>query len=241
MAPTISDNDLKQIWQWNATVPDKVEALVHNIFSDVAHRNPDNLAVDAWDGQWTYGQLDELSSRLAKKLKIHRVKPEVFVPVLIEKSKWTPVAVWAVMKAGGVTVMLDVSQPEERLDTIFQQIRPPVVLCSNGSRDLAERLAGGAAVLPVNADELEKLATGTLTPEPRTIDVRPDNGLYVVFTSGTTGTPKGIILTHSNLASAMKHQASTMNLTPTSRVLDYASYSFDMGKSCTKPITTSTI
>ncbi|KIX01205.1 uncharacterized protein Z518_08930 [Rhinocladiella mackenziei CBS 650.93] len=225
----ITASDLTQIWKWNASVPKSIDVPVHHLLVAVAQRQPSSLAIHAWDGELTYGQLDDLSSRLATHLVTLGVGPEVIVPLCFEKSLWMPVAMLAVMKAGGASVALDLAVPEERLRSIVSQVRPRILISSLQGRLLAERLADEeAVVVNVSKEELDKLPSPSTTRSSSPVVVTSNNTLYLVFTSGSTGTPKGAFITHGNFASALYHQAHSINLNTSSRVFDFASYSFDM-------------
>ena len=109
------------------------------------------------------------------------VSANVVVPLCFEKSKWASICMLAIMKAGGATVALDPGQPEERLRTILDQVRPTVVLSSALNHPLMSRLTS-APVLPIDQTqvrELEPMIHPTALPA-----VSPSDALYVVFTSG---------------------------------------------------------
>ncbi|KAJ5230977.1 hypothetical protein N7489_011685 [Penicillium chrysogenum] len=114
----LAGSDLRDIWSWNSNVLSAVNACVHDLIASTVRRQPEALAVCAWDGELTYSQLDALSTRLAYVLIARGVGAEVIVPLCFEKSMWTPVAMLGVMKAGGASVAMDTSQPEERLRLI---------------------------------------------------------------------------------------------------------------------------
>jgi amino acid adenylation domain-containing protein/non-ribosomal peptide synthase protein (TIGR01720 family) len=226
---TTMPEDLQQIWKWNHRVPEATEQCVHHMFEQRAQSQPRAPAVCAWDGEWTYGQLDEVSTRLAHYLAGLGVRPGVLVPLCFEKSRWTPVGVLAVMKAGGASVAMDSTQPEERLRTIVQQTKPELVLVLSSSvnRELASRLSSQTVVV-VDESLLDTLsrthAAGEILP------VTPSDKLYVAFTSGSTGTPKGAVITHSNFSSAIQHvrASSASRIEHTARVYDFVSYAFDI-------------
>ncbi|KAJ5520326.1 nonribosomal peptide synthase [Penicillium fimorum] len=225
---TTAPEDLQQIWRWNHAVPAATEQCVHRMFEQRARSHPTAPAVCAWDGEWTYGQLDEASTRLAHYLAGLGVRPGRLVPLCFEKSRWTPVVVLAVMKAGGASVAMDSTQPEERLRTVVQQTEPDLVLVlsSSANRELASRLSSQPVVV-VDESLLDKLsrthAVGEFLP------VTPSDKLYVAFTSGSTGMPKGAVITHSNFSSAIQHvRASSVSIDHTARVYDFVSYAFDI-------------
>jgi non-ribosomal peptide synthetase component F len=146
------------------------------------------------------------------------------VPLCFEKSMWTPVAVLGVMKAGGVSVLIDVTQPEERLSNIIWQLDAKFFVLSVHQQSLATRLYSDCKMVTVGKElELIKLSPNE-DPLP---SISPDNRLYVVFTSGTTGIPKGVVITHRNFCSAIWHQRA-LGFTASSRVYDFASYAFDV-------------
>ncbi|KAK7227934.1 hypothetical protein V2G26_000104, partial [Clonostachys chloroleuca] len=220
----VSEQDLSRIWQWNAIVPERVDACVHDLISQSVHRQPEAPAVCAWDGSLTYRELDDLSSQLAYRLIGLGVGPNIFVPLCFEKSMWTAVAMLAVMRAGGASVGMDITQPEERLHTIVSQANPHVILASETHQVIAQRLAK-CNVVVVSERHLKQSHSSLVLELPR---ISPSSALYLVYTSGSTGTPKGVIVTHSNFSSAIKHQRDALGFTTDSRVFDFASYAFDM-------------
>ncbi|KAF4509386.1 hypothetical protein G6O67_003562 [Ophiocordyceps sinensis] len=223
----VSRRDLDDVWTWNATVPDAVEACVHDLIETRAAEHPLAPAISAWDGDLTYGQLSELSSRLAHQLAGRGVGPGSIVPLCFEKSMWMPVAALAVMKAGGASVAIDSTQPEERIRTITTQVRtdkPLVVLSSVANVHLVQRL-GVDDVVVVGLDRLPAPLPDRYPDLP---PVSPSETLYVVFTSGSTGRPKGAIITHRNFYSAIVYQRHDLGYHGDSRVFDFASYAFDI-------------
>lgn len=225
----VSPEDMADIWQWNSGVPETIKACIHDLIKEATKKQPQNPAICAWDGEWTYAELDDLSTRFAHHLVGLGVGPEIVVPLCIEKSKWTPVAMMAVMKAGGASVALDYNQPEERLRTIVNQVKAPVILSSAANQELASRLTRELALASIVTVDGANLAMLSLPQHNQTLPtVNPDNKLYVVFTSGSTGVPKGVVVTHSNIASAIKHQRQALGFTSESRVFDFSSYMFDV-------------
>ena len=220
---TVSQQDLRDIWQWNASVPPAVEMCMHDLIAEMTQRQPESTAICAWDGELTYTQLNEMSTRLAHHLVEHGVGLDVVVPLCFEKSMWMPVAALAVMKAGGASIAMDVTQPQERLQSIVQQVSPLVILSSSAYEAHARQL-GATTVIMVNAEQIAQIMIHSATRLPKVI---PSNRICVVFTSGSTGVPKGAILTHSNFSTLTASSISAFDLTSASRVYDFSSYSFD--------------
>jgi amino acid adenylation domain-containing protein len=225
LVSNISHEDLSEIWKWNASVPASVGICVHDLITEVVKSQPRADVVSAWDGKWTYSELDTMSTLLARYLVEIGVGTGVIVPLCFEKGKWMSVAMLAVMKAGGASVALDHSQPEDRLRLILDQVHPIAVLSSSANFKLISRLTQ-QNVFIVDQDSLLKI--GQMSIEVSLPLVSPSSALYVVFTSGSTGTPKGVIVTHSNYSAAIKHQQRLHGFVPNCRVFDFATYAFDV-------------
>ncbi|KFY15664.1 hypothetical protein V492_01861 [Pseudogymnoascus sp. VKM F-4246] len=212
---------LSRIWMWNSAAPKPIDACIHDMVSAKVRENPSALAVNAWDGNLTYRQLEDLSTNLAFQLSEEGVSGTI-VPLLFEKSMFMPVAALAVMKAGGACMSLDTKQPRERLTAIAAQANSPVILSSRMNESLAFQVGNGikdVVVVEANQPHPEHF---TLPP------VSPSGILYAVLTSGTTGTPKGVLITHRNFCSAIAYQQKILGCSRDSRVLDLASYAFDV-------------
>ncbi|KAJ8124168.1 hypothetical protein ONZ43_g45 [Nemania bipapillata] len=218
-------DDLNRIWSWNAQVPQAVEGIrIHHSFMDRAARHPDLPAIEAHDGQLTYGELDDLSTRLAQALIESGIKPKNTIIIFIEKSMWVPVAQIAVMKSGCASVVFDVSLPTQRHEAVAKLVEASGVLTSPGF----EKQAGALGVEGVRLTL--SVATSHSWPSPRPAmlpEVSDSDTLYICFTSGSTGTPKGAIISHANYASAVALQQNRLDFREFDRVFDFASYAFD--------------
>ncbi|KAL6808070.1 hypothetical protein V8C40DRAFT_259914 [Trichoderma camerunense] len=227
----LSFNDLSTLWTWNAIVPTGVERCVHDIFIEKVNAQPDSPAICAWDGELTYRHLDELSSCLASYLTGVGIGPGHIVPLCFEKSMWMPVAMLGVMKAGGASIALDVSQPVERLLGITQQVASEVILTSTLNYGLASKLTKSTPIIvdsKCSSFLPSNMTAETDIPQRLISPAKPSDLLYVVFTSGSTGTPKGVLITHRNFSSAAQYQQPFLKLHQSSRIYDFASYSFDV-------------
>lgn len=227
----VSKDDLYKIWNWNAVVPKSVDQCVHDMIAETIQRQSAAApAVCAWDGDITYGELDDHSTRLALCLLQLGVKAGSMVVLYFEKSKWTVVAMLAVMKAGGASVLLDSTQPEERLRMIISQVAPGYLLTSSANEQPAKKLVDQldlhTSIVVVNNDTLAQLSSSTTKIQLPSI--KPSDTLFLIFTSGSTGIPKGAVISHANASSTMKHQQQQRRLTSSSRVYDFASYAFDV-------------
>ncbi len=152
---------------------------VHARFAEVAAAQPESIAVSWHDGRLTYRELDALADRFAAALTRAGVVNETPVAILLSRGPSYVAAMLATLKAGGTIVPLDPGMPPERVAEILRQTSAPIVV--------DEDLFAAAADSPT---------PGGYRPAA----VPPDHAAYAVFTSGTTGTSKGVIGTHRALS-----------------------------------------
>jgi amino acid adenylation domain-containing protein len=218
-----SQEDQNQISEWNRDYPEVVEDVVVSAFVEQVMARPEALAVDAWDGKFTYGELDVLSTKLAHYLVALGVGPEVLVPLCFDKSRWAILTQLSIMKAGGACVNLDPAHPLARLELIIQDSNAKVLLCAPQHAHLFE--SAGPQVVTIQQSLLNELPEKPKTQLPV---IHPNNTAYVLFTSGSTGKPKGIVIEHGSLATSSKAHGTRWEIGPETRLLQFAAYTFDV-------------
>ncbi|KAG4439146.1 Nonribosomal peptide synthetase 4 [Cadophora sp. M221] len=221
LAPTKSD--LSSIWSWTSPLPPTYNFCMHDMISARAQTHPDKIAIASWDGDLTYGQIDRYSSIAAGRLREKGLKLHDFMPLCFEKSRWTIVAVLAVMKVGATMVMMDPSLPVARLQNMGVQVGANMVACSRKQEGLASEIMPEGQMLII--DEEAFVGDEEL---PVLEEVPSDALMYIIFTSGSTGTPKGVKISHETYTSSAIPRAKAVGYTQESRVLDFASYAFDV-------------
>ncbi|KAK4150585.1 non-ribosomal peptide synthetase [Chaetomidium leptoderma] len=223
----LSRANLHQVCEWNDDYSiQPVERCIHDVIADRILERSDAEAVCAWDGSLTYRELDAVAGRLAARLVTLGVGPEILVPLCFEKSKWTPIAMLAVLRAGGAFVPLDPSHPVERLRGLCDSAGAKLVLCSG---HLVQTLAGVVdTVLPVDDSTITGSAQaeseGSAISVPATSST---NAAYVIFTSGSTGKPKGTVIEHRAFCSSARAHGPALRIDGTCRVLQFAAHTFD--------------
>jgi amino acid adenylation domain-containing protein len=186
-------------------------------FDDHALAAPDRLAVADWARTWTYRDLRDRANQLAHWLIAKGIGPDQIVAIRAERSALTVWAMLGVLKSGAAFMLLDSDYPAERIVAHVKVGRPVAWIDAAPSRvapelGSAENVAAPRIALATADEELRHLPTSSPV-----VDFPPDRHAYVVFTSGTTGTPKGATATSAALAHFVEWQAARFALRPEDR------------------------
>ncbi|KAK4105141.1 amino acid adenylation [Parathielavia hyrcaniae] len=213
---------LAQLREWNSTIPPRVETRIQDRVYEQRLLRPDAVAVQGWDGDLTYRELDDEANKLAAHLASLGVRPETKVPLCFEKSKWALIAQLATLKAGGCVVPLGIKQPKQRTEIILRDLGARLILTS---AQLATRFAGPLdRVLVVDEHFMSSLHASEAPPCSATTDT----SAFIIYTSGSTGVPKGVVLTHGSLGTSLHYLAAKFGLGPTTRMVQFSAYTFDI-------------
>ncbi len=182
-----SPDDIDTVSQWNQKHVFQPESrTMAEIVHQQSLQRPDSLAIRAWDGELTYGQLNDITSRFSAQLQCEGVGAEVLVPLCFEKSVWAIVAELSILKAGGAFVSTNPSQPPDQLKHIIEQTKASLIFASAAQ---SGRLYGyGPKIITLSPGIL---SSGCLINDgvpPVSIDAH--SAPYALFTSGSTGKPK---------------------------------------------------
>jgi amino acid adenylation domain-containing protein len=240
--PLLSTSERRQLLAWSdggengqagAQPP-----LAHHAFLAQAARTPGAPAVVAAGRVVSYGELARLARGLARRLVVQGIGPESRVAIALERSPRMVAAVFAVLTAGGAYVPLDPASPVERLAVILSDIgrdagrgATVAALLTGGGQAVAREAARLAGLPVVDLDEIWPVleaepAQGELAGDPA-LGAGRENLAYVIYTSGSTGAPKGVMIRHGGLASYVLATQRDLALTPSDRMLQFASLSFD--------------
>ncbi|HEX6288827.1 MAG TPA: amino acid adenylation domain-containing protein [Herpetosiphonaceae bacterium] len=204
------------------TVDVEPDLLLHDLFEAQAARTPDAVAVEYGDQRLTYAELNARANQLAHHLMRQGVGPDVLVGIHVERSLDLVIALLGTLKAGGAYVPLEPSHPSEYLAFVIDNAAISVLLTQ---QHLAERLpAFDGRVVRIDAD-WTTIAREQATPPQHA--GAPDHLAYVLYTSGSTGVPKGVMITHRGLCNHMLWMQAELPLTTDDRVLQKTVCSFD--------------
>ncbi|WP_049576268.1 non-ribosomal peptide synthetase, partial [Streptomyces sp. SBT349] len=200
------------------------------LFERVAAREPGAVAVRFEGRELDYAELNRRANALARRLVAEGVGPERFVAVALPRSVEWITAVLAVAKAGGAYLPVDTAYPSARIAFMLDDARPILAVTSREVLGLLPDAPGMARLCvddPAVRDALAAAPDGDLTAADRLGEPRPANAAYTIYTSGSTGRPKGVVVTHAALANLAATHADRFGAGPGSRVLQFASPSFD--------------
>src|ERR1700731_405822 len=178
-------------------------ASVTKLFEEQAQRTPDLTALLHGDVQWTYRSLNARANQLGRYLRRHGVSPETRVVVSGERCCDLVALLLAVGKAGGAYVPLEPTFPAARIADVLATAQAPLLVTLQRKPEL-EAFAGEKIVVPEHEDRIAQEDTSNLE-----VDTDPENVFAVLFTSGTTGRPKGILMRMggvANLITGMQSQ-----------------------------------
>jgi amino acid adenylation domain-containing protein/non-ribosomal peptide synthase protein (TIGR01720 family) len=214
----------QSIWAWNANMPATTVECVHRMVEKQVALRPKAQAIRGWDGDFTYEEMNTLANRLARHLFSLGVGPEILVPVCFDKSAWTTISMFAVLKAGGGVVPLDATHPASALEGKVADAGAHVVVASEDRAKLFESMV--PHVVAVGPDLLARLPADDNADEIQS-GVTPENSAFIMFTSGSTGRPKGVVLCHQALVSSALAHGAALGLGPHTRFLQFAAHTFD--------------
>jgi len=216
--------------RWNAqTVPVDRSLCVHQLFERQAAATPGATALVCGGERLSYAALNARANRLAHELVALGVRPDGRVAIALPRGIDQVVAVLATLKAGGAYVPLDPAYPPERLAFMLDDSRPRLVLTTSA---LQAQLPASRALLLAQVLELDDpqapwQSRPDTDPDARALGLAPQHLAYLIYTSGSTGRPKGVMVEHAGLVSLAAAQVDSFALREGSRVLQFASFSFD--------------
>lgn len=218
--------DLEFSQQVNDEVPEIIESCIHTIIEHEAKMNPDAVAIHAWDKEFTYGQLNTTANRLAHYLIEKGVKHHDFVLVCFDKSVWYFVSILAINKAGAAWVPIDPSHPPQRQQQIASQTKAQLTLASANNVEKSRLLTSN--VMEISSSLDINLMRKNYSGKDPSLQVSPQHAAYVLFTSGSTGVPKGLIMEHGAVCTSQTAISKRLGLTSRVKMLQFASFVFDL-------------
>ena len=206
---------------WNRTNTDyPAERCIHELFEIQARKSPETVAVEFGGRHLTYAELDARSNELAAHLQSLGVAPNVLVAVCMDRSLELVIALLGILKSGGAYVPMDPTFPSERLRFMLEDSKPLVVITQTN-------LADG---LPSDQSNVICLDRFSPTTAASSTDRKSasSNLAYVLYTSGSTGQPKGVEISQRSVVNFLCSMQSTPGLDSRDTLLSVTTPSFDI-------------
>lgn len=200
-----------------------VDKCFHELFEQQVEKTPLAVAVQFEDQQLTYAQLNERANQLAHYLRRRGAGPEKLVAIYLERSVEMIVSLLGILKSGAAYVSLDTGYPTERVRLLLAQANEPLIVTAERLKD---SLPAESKVIRIDsewetiADESNQNSDNLSTAE---------NLVYVLFTSGSTGQPKGVAVEHRQLVNYLEGIGKTLNVPPGAGFATVSTLSADLG------------
>jgi amino acid adenylation domain-containing protein len=213
--PILEDDERRRLLvEWNGTAAPREPVCVHEMFEAQAARTPDAIACVV-----TYAELNRRSDAMARRLRCCGVGPDVLVGLCVERTPQMVAAVLAILKAGGAYLPLDPAYPKERLAFMLRDSAAPVLVAERGVLDRLPESLPALVLLDEAADDCAPFEAAR--PDP-------DSLAYALYTSGSTGVPKAVLVPHRALANFLEAFRAEVGIGAGDRLLAVATLSFDI-------------
>ena len=224
--PLLTEAEKHQLLvQWNDTKREYPrDKCIHELFEEQVERTPDAAAVVFEDQQLTYRELNNRANQLAHYLQKLGVGPEVLVGICVERSVEMVVGLLGILKAGGAYVPLDSSYPKERLVFMLQDTATKLIVTHE--RLLEELPEQSAARVCLDRDWFEIAQESAENPQRL---VTAESLAYVLYTSGSTGQPKGVAVEHRQLINYLVSIIERLDLTSQRSFATVSTLAADLG------------
>lgn len=211
----------RMLEEWNAPELEHDQLYLTKWFEHNVRKQPNAVALSAGDHTMTYAELNEQANRLARHLQKNGVGHQTVTAILAERTPELIVSLLAVLKAGATYVPIDPDYPESRIQYMLKDSGATHLLTHSSFISQTRSLAFNGTYLFADDQEILLMSSENLPLEAGLNDTA-----YIMYTSGTTGQPKGIMTTHSNIARVVKN-TNYLTILETDTLLSLSNSVFD--------------
>lgn len=190
-----------------------------DLLEKTAELYPDSCAIEGQVNSWNYSDLEKSGNQIAHY--INNIASQENVVICLDRSDWTIIAIVGILKSGNTYVPIDSSTPQVRIDKIVEITKPKLIITDENN---LSKFKNDQNVIPI--DQI-KSALSKLPNSPLSINISEDEIAYIIFTSGTTGMPKGIPILHRSLFNKISRFNPKLNFNPSHNFILLASIAFD--------------
>ena len=198
--------------------------LVLDYIEEQVNKRPNNLAVICGKEKLTYKELDEKSTRVAYFLQKYGIKSEDMVPICVERSLEMIIGILGILKAGASYIPIDPTYPKNRVEYILFDTKVNVVLTQKKLSTVFENSDQKLIIIDINAALKSKKYNAN---DYQKVALNPEQPAYVMYTSGTSGKPKGVMISHYSLVDYTITCADYFDINENDKVIQQSSISFD--------------
>lgn len=212
----LTDNERRKIMgAFNRTTIDYPATTMVELFESSVALNPASIALCANNVQMSYASLNANANAVAARLESLQIKPGDYVVLIAPGRPETVVGILGILKAGAAYVPVAPDTPRERLNYIIKDCDAKVVVACGAVQTTVPviDLLDSAAIAPVEINSAVKC--------------KPHEVAYIIYTSGTSGRPKGVMVEHYGVANLREYFIKYHNVNPSDRILQFASFAFD--------------
>ncbi|EPR11937.1 hybrid non-ribosomal peptide synthetase/type I polyketide synthase [Ruminiclostridium papyrosolvens] len=191
---------------------------VVELFEEQAQKAPDNIAVVFEEEKMTYKELNEKANQLAYRLRKLGVKPDDRVAILTQRSFEMIIGILGIIKAGGAYVPMDPGYPEERIRYMLEDCRPKAILLGRVELSVETDIP--------DIDLFDREVYNGGTENPGHVNT-PNDLLYIIYTSGTMGRPKGVMIENAGITNLKGYFKDAFGINAKDNILQFANCCFD--------------
>lgn len=229
------------VYDWNQTKQDYPnDKLIHQLFEEQVLRTPENIAIVYENIQLTYNELNIKANQLAHYIRDnYNIKPDDLIALYLDRSAYMMIAILGVLKSGGAYVPIDINCPTIRIVSILEEIKALLIVTDTNNQDKLAKTVNKLniavtnqlpIIIAIDSTNIQSKYKGMIFENPGNI-VTASNLAYVMYTSGTTGNPKGIMIEHKSVVNTIISLYGIYDLKLGHRATAFTSYVFDVSLS----------